>query len=189
MAGAAGVNASVNDMKALLSIRQPQFEHVGQLADIQIRCWRDTYAAIVPESVLNQHSQATQEPIWLGILDDRSKLVFAAFHDDKPIGYIVGGPQRRPIVEGVTGHIEALYVLRAYQGRQIGRRLVAALADTWRRHGGASLSVGVLVANQDACRFYERLGGQPVARRTFRWGGQDLPQLVYLYENLDALGR
>src|ERR1700674_1746088 len=77
-------------------------------------------------------------------------------------------------------YLEDLFVLPARRGHGIGRALLAYLAHLALDRGCGRLEWAVLNWNQDAIRFYERLGARPNSEWTvYRLTG----------EALNALGR
>jgi hypothetical protein len=64
---------------------------------------------------------------------------------------------------------------------------MALAAQDWLAKGGHSLTVGVLAANAPARGFYESLGARHVKDGTYRWGGFDLPDVIYVFDGLAAL--
>jgi ribosomal protein S18 acetylase RimI-like enzyme len=61
--------------------------------------------------------------------------------------------------DGAVGRVRRLYVLRAYRGRGVGRRLVQAVVAA---AAGRFRVLRVRTENSDASRLYERLGFQPL---------------------------
>ncbi len=78
---------------------------------------------------------------------------------DEVIGVAMGQPAHEEPWPN-TGAITVLYVLDAYQGRGLGRRLVHVVARHLRRLGMPALTIAVLKANVAAQRFYEAIGAQ-----------------------------
>lgn len=75
-------------------------------------------------------------------------------------------------------YLEDLYVLPAWRGRGIGRRLLAHLAGTALERGYGRMEWAVLDWNVDAIRFYESLGAAPVGDwTTYRVTGPALAAL------------
>jgi GNAT superfamily N-acetyltransferase len=77
-------------------------------------------------------------------------------------------------------YLEDLFVLADHRGRGVGRALLAHLARLAVERGCGRLEWSVLNWNEEAIRFYERLGARPNSEWTvYRLAG----------ESLDALGR
>ncbi len=81
--------------------------------------------------------------------------------DDEVIGIAMGQPAHEEPWAN-TGVITVLYVLHAYQGRGLGRRLVRVVARHLRELGMPALTIAVLRSNIAAQRFYEAIGGRVV---------------------------
>ncbi len=60
--------------------------------------------------------------------------------------------------DGRRGHLYHLAVLPAYQGRGIGRRLIAAVGQRLAALGCPQLNLSVNLDNTAAIKFYEKLG-------------------------------
>jgi GNAT superfamily N-acetyltransferase len=105
---------------------------------------------------------------------------------DEVIGIAMG----QPADEGPwpnTGAIKVLYVLQAYQGRGLGRRLVGVVARHLRRLGMPALTIAVLKANVPAQRFYEAIDGQCVQATETEDSGYMLPEIVYGWADTETL--
>lgn len=63
-----------------------------------------------------------------------------------------------------TVRLKELYVAPPWRSRDLGRRLLAALAQWALKHGASRLHWDVLAGNDRAQTFYQRLGGQPVRK-------------------------
>ena len=75
-------------------------------------------------------------------------------------------------------YLEDLFVLPDHRGRGVGRALLAHLADLAVERGCGRLEWAVLNWNQEAIRFYERLGARPNAEWTvYRLSGEALRAL------------
>jgi ribosomal protein S18 acetylase RimI-like enzyme len=73
--------------------------------------------------------------------------------------------------------IGALYLLRSYQRRGIGRALLTRLLAALNRRGVAEARFDVVAINVNAIRFYQVLGAYPVGRcinRNLRGDTEDL---------------
>ena len=77
--------------------------------------------------------------------------------DGKIVGLMTCGNLYKP-VEGFCQEVGLLYILKDYQRMGIGRRFLTA-AEIVRRNGHDRFLVSVNSRNQNAIRFYERMGG------------------------------
>ena len=75
-------------------------------------------------------------------------------------------------------YLEDLFVLADHRGRGVGRALLAHLAHLAVERGCGRLEWAVLNWNQEAVRFYERLGAKPNSEWTvYRLAGEALSAL------------
>ena len=51
------------------------------------------------------------------------------------------------------------------------------------------MTIGVLAENKPARAFYERLGAELVRFSTYNWGGFDLPDCLYVWNDLPKIGK
>jgi ribosomal protein S18 acetylase RimI-like enzyme len=75
--------------------------------------------------------------------------------------------------------IGALYLLRSYQRRGIGRALLTRLLAALNRRGVAEARFDVVAINVNAIRFYQALGAYPVGRCINRDPRGDTEDLVF----------
>jgi ribosomal protein S18 acetylase RimI-like enzyme len=97
-------------------------------------------------------------------LSEGHTRLFIAEQEGRAEGYaivrIVPGPPTWDIGERLV-ELESLAVAEGSRGRGIGARLIAATRELAVEVGAERLYVGVMEANEDALRFYEREGFRP----------------------------
>jgi len=129
------------------------------LAQVHVRTWRETYRGILPEAYLARMSAAAHARRWRQALarPASGEVTLAAADRSGIVGYAGVGPSR----SGRAGEAEihTLYLLRAVQGRGLGRELVGDAARLMAARGFTSMMISVLSDNRPARGFYERLGG------------------------------
>jgi GNAT superfamily N-acetyltransferase len=103
-----------------------------------------------------------------------------AEEDGKPIGFALFFHTFSTFLARPGIYLEDLFVLPDQRGRGVGRALLGHLAHLAVERGCGRLEWAVLNWNQEAIRFYERLGARPNSEWTvYRLAG----------ESLQALGR
>ncbi len=157
------------------------------MARLHIACWREAYAGIVPADALAGADLDERSAKWRQSIADPASFVLGAFEGAEPVALILARPRSDPEASLGDGEIPALYVRASHYRRRLGSRLMAGAAGWWLGRGGHSLRLGVLAANARAVAFYERLGGRVVKTGTYRWGGAEIPDAWYLFEDLAAL--
>jgi ribosomal protein S18 acetylase RimI-like enzyme len=129
-----------------------------------------------------------------------STVVYVIEVDRKIIGLGSCGSQRTATLKerGYDAEVNAIYVLKAFQRRAVGTRLLSTMASNLSARGFSALSLWVLRDNNVARRFYERHGGQMIAERDdvrangvlieVAYGWMDLAELVQPQSAVAAAG-
>ena len=148
------------------------------LGALHVRAWRETYPGIVPDAILAALDPAERAAMWAGVIaDGAAAVILACDADGVPQGFACAGVQREPAVLPQSGEFHAIYLLRAAQGRGMGRALMRAAARALVARGMLSASLWVLDGNDAAFGFYAALGGRVALRRAFpppqEWDGRE----------------
>jgi ribosomal protein S18 acetylase RimI-like enzyme len=157
------------------------------LARVHVTSWRETYAGLLPDGFLARMSEPghahrfRKELLRPGPRD----VTLAALNPYGVFGYVCGGPSRA----GVAGEAEiaTLYILRAAQGRGVGRRLLTDAVRALAAQGAQSLLISVLAQNAPARAFYERLGGAAAEPREEAGPGGMVTEVRYRWPDLGEL--
>lgn len=170
-----------------MTIRPATLADAEGLARVHVDTWRSAYRGIVPDEVLDTLSYAGRAARWHEILlrTEGTTVNLVAEEEGQVVGFASGGPMREG-PPGVDGELYALYVRAEAQGRGLGRRLTQAAAAWLHTHGYHSMLVLVL-ADNPACHFYERLGGHYVGAASITIGGVDLAERAYVWDDLTTL--
>jgi ribosomal protein S18 acetylase RimI-like enzyme len=70
-----------------------------------------------------------------------------------------------------AARLNKIYLLREYQRRGLGRRMVAAAVDRLLAHGLTSMALFTEPDNAPACNFFDQLGGERQLDERRRFGG------------------
>lgn len=164
-------------------IRKATYDDIKAMAKVNVDSWRSTYKSIVPDTYLDNMSYGLREKSFQKALDDEQIIVYAAEEDEEVVGYIIGG-KNREIEEfpAYEGELYALYLLKEFHGRGIGKELVSKLFDELKAHGIQHVMVKVLKENP-AKIFYQRLGAKYVDVTCFEISHSILAEEVYGWEN------
>ena len=172
-----------------MRVRAAEPAEALEIARVHDRCWRATYAELLPAGVLESSRLATREALWRDLLaaPAAARCAFVAEDDD---GAIVGCAWGGPEESGDPFHraeLLGIYLERAAQGRGLGRHLVAAIAAAFARRGDRALLLWALAENWPARRFYEALGGRLLRERDTPIGGVPVPEVAYGWSDLGPL--
>lgn len=161
----------------------------GDIARLHVASLREADEGMIPSEILANVDVEDRTTRWRDYLAANGYPTFVARVEGQAAGFIRAGRLAQPLSEGADGHIYALYILRAFHRRGIGRKLMGMTATAWLGQGGRALSVGVLSANHGARSFYEALGARFVRPDVYEWQGHQLPESIYILENLPELAR
>lgn len=165
-----------------MKIRAAVIQDSAGIARVQVDSYRTAYAGIFPQEYLDHFIYEEQEQDWRDLLSsgEFTDVLYVAENDNHEIaGYALGrtGPSG---VASYDSELVALHVRQADQGQDVGRQLLAAVADRLRRRECSSLMVWVLAQNP-ARGFYERLGGRLVGEKTTYLGDGDIKAVEVAY--------
>ena len=163
-------------------IRKATYDDIKGLAKVNVDSWRTTYKNIVPDTYLDSMSYDLREKSFQKALDDEQVIVYLA-EDEEVVGYIIGG-KNREIEEfpAYEGELYALYILKEFHGRGIGKELVSKLFDELKAREIQHVMVKVLKDNP-AKLFYQRFGAKYVDVTCFEISHSKLAEEVYGWEN------
>lgn len=105
------------------------------LAQVHVTSWRETYRGLLPDSFLDRMSVPVNTRRFAKsiISPAEHEITLAAADRDGIVGYAAGGPSRARLAG--EAEVTTLYLLRAHQGHDLGRRLLTAAAPRVRRPG------------------------------------------------------
>lgn len=157
------------------------------LAQVHVASWRETYRGLLPDSYLDRMSAPVHARRFTRALVSPAEheITLAAADRSGIVGYTAGGPSRSRLVG--EAEVTTLYVLRAHQGQDLGRRLLTAAARVFADQGARSLMISVLRDNIPARGFYEHLGGEADAPRKEPGPGGLMYEVSYRWADIAAL--
>lgn len=163
-------------------------DEVG-IGTVHIRSWQTTYPGIVPQEVLENLNLERRIAWWAKIVvrveELKQSLWVAVDADGTILGFAHGGA---PQVEepGYSSELYAIYLLQQVQGQGTGQELVKRVAQDLCAAGHRTMLVGVLAENA-ACRFYERLGARLLRELPTEIGGASVLERYYGWPDLSVL--
>lgn len=137
---------------------------IQALAKVHVDSWKETYSNIVHEAILQKKTYEKREELWKQIIKENKSLTYVAQTEDgKVVGFINAGKERMDTYE-YDSEIYAIYILQAYQGRQIGKQLMHTIAKELHEQGYHSTMVWV-IENNPSKYFYEKLEGKSIDKK------------------------
>jgi ribosomal protein S18 acetylase RimI-like enzyme len=175
-----------------IGVRVAGPKDAAAIAAVHVASWRETYSDLLPQSMLDALSVAERTGRWERILNDMTDTLdasaFVAEWVGEAVGFASGCNQRDETLgmQGFTGEISAIYVLKRAQRQGAGGRLLRAVALSLCDQGHKAASLWVLRDNQPARRFYERLGAVVEGEKEDR-DSATLVELAYGWRDLSVL--
>ncbi len=168
-----------------LLLRPAQADDAPLLAVLGSQVFIDTYATAglrpdLADEVLGEHTPAAVA----ARLAQPAQQVLLAQWQGHVVGYVewrlgVMPPVPLPAaLRGPAAEVVRLYLLRSFQRRGIGRRLLQAAADATRARGAATLWLTAWEGNARARSFYARCGWQDIGVTSHRIGPAAYPNRV-----------
>ena len=144
-----------------ISVRNAQLDDAPRLARIFRESWRLAYAGIIPAMHLEHEILRRDAGWWRRAIRTESNLLVITL-GETIAGYATCGRARGGRRD--TGEIYELYLAPVYQGVGLGEHLFEACRATLDELALPNLIVWALAENDQACHFYWRRGGRPMAR-------------------------
>lgn len=170
----------MNDLA--LSVRLARPSDAADLARIYIESWQDTYAGIISHSILGAMSLKGHTSRWQSAIKGPGTVLVAEDSQFGPIGLCSLGAARDGGA-GYEGEIYTLYVDPGFLGRGTGRALMTGAFEIFKARRVRSCLVWAHAKN-NACFFYEAMGGRRVATRTTRMMGELTQEIGFGWRNL-----
>ncbi len=174
----------------MATIRRACAGDAAAIARVEVETWRETYAGVLPDRMLLGMSERRLTAGWRDTIARAGAAQHVAVADCRGVG-VVGFGSCGPMRTGALpydGEVFTLYVLPDYQGRGIGRALLAKLFATLAGAGRRSALIWVLADNPSRF-FYHAMGGALVAVRRERQWGTVLGEMAYGWRDLARAAR
>jgi ribosomal protein S18 acetylase RimI-like enzyme len=171
-----------------LNVRTARPEDAADLARIYIESWQDTYAGIISHALLGAMSLRGHTARWQSAIRNAERCNGAVLVAEEAAQGVIGlcslGAARDSGI-GFEGEIYTLYVDPAFLGRGTGRALLSGAFDAFKVRRLRSCLIWAHARN-NACFFYEAMGGRRVATRTTRLMGELTPEIGFGWKKLVA---
>lgn len=150
-----------------VQLRNATVEDAEAIGSLHACVWHATYRSLAPANAITTLTTAVRQTRWRTLLRSPSahQLTLLAHVGDTLAGFGQLAPTSNELFDGRL-EIKFLYVANAFQGRGIGRRLMAELALAAIDQRATGVALGVVHGNDAAIEFYERLGGRRIGRYT-----------------------
>jgi ribosomal protein S18 acetylase RimI-like enzyme len=171
--------------RSTIEIRQAEFDDSAGIARVQIDTWRAAYQRIMPPRLLADMNDVRISAFWAQVIAEAQgkSFCFVASAGERVVGFASGG-SRQHSEDMTRGEVYALYVLPEFQGRGVGRRLVATSFERMLELGMKEGRIWTLRENAPARAFYSRIGGAATDAGYNDIGGIRYPEVAYDWPDL-----
>jgi ribosomal protein S18 acetylase RimI-like enzyme len=171
-----------------LVLREATIADLRPLAELHVRTFNETHLGPFGSGP----SYSTREWQWREKLSESDATNFVLVLETATkelVGFIWCHPTKDN--PKWAARLNKIYLLREYQRRGLGKRMVAAAVDRLLEHGLTSMALFTEVDNEQACNFYEQLDGERQLNERGDFGGMygwaDLRKLKLELSRLAAL--
>lgn len=162
-----------------MKIREANIKDVEGLARVHVLSWRETYQGLISDTYLTKLSIEQRKKNWIWTFNNlkiNESIYIAEDMEGKIVGFSSSGENRNAEYE-FDGELYAIYLLKDYQNKGIGRTLFEVSVDRLRSSGYKSMMLWVLKDNP-TLGFYKRLGGAVAGEKAIKIGEQELVELA-----------
>lgn len=172
-------------------LREARLNDSAAIAKVHVDTWQTTYRGIVPEAYIAKLSYKKRKSNWdnqLSISTEAESDYFIYVAENSTgeiVGFVDGGLERSSDSR-YKCEIYAIYILKGYQRKGVGRSLVQLIASRLSQLGLTSMLVWVL-ADNPASQFYLALGGQKIYQKLIDIEGIELEEIAYGWNDTKVL--
>ncbi|WP_439596630.1 GNAT family N-acetyltransferase [Falsiroseomonas sp.] len=159
------------------------------LGEMHAQSWAETYPGLVPDDLLAEMTDpARRRAAWARNLAQPLLPGGTLVAEDagQVLGFVSVCAARDPAL-GTPGEVSGLYLLRAAQGRGLGRALLGAGARVLLAAGHGAAAAWALDANARAAGFYAATGARRGTSQTGWHGGLALAETAWVWPDLRLL--
>ena len=162
-------------------IRQACSDDAAEIANVHVNSWRETYAGLLPQKFISELplSFRRRRDYWESVIQKSPQNLLVAEEEKFGIvGFASVESARDPRLTG-KGELTAIYLLRSFHGKGLGRDLLAAALGELKTRGFKEAYCWVLKDNP-TIRFYQRSGASFLGyEKPDTIGGQSVTELAY----------
>ncbi len=171
-----------------MNIRKAVIEDAIGIGKVHVEAWQETYKGLLCEEYLNSISVGEKTKKWKEIIQDdvKTERILVIENELRDIvGFAFYGVNNEKEYE-YDGDLHAMYILKAYQNRGYGSKIIKIAVKELVDLGCNSLIIWALKYNP-YCRFYEKIGGIKVGERQHTYGNQEVKLVGYGWKDICSI--
>lgn len=159
-------------------IRKNRYEDQEQMARIKVDGWNNAYDSIISRSYLNSLNYQEQTERYQNSFDEYRDLVLVAVREEEVLGYVCFNPTS----DQFDSELVSLYLKPSEIGRGIGTALFLETCKELKSLGKSNMIVWCLSDNENAIKFYEKLGGKNVKTKEAKIGDEYYKEYGFYFQ-------
>ncbi len=169
----------------LMKIRKAVLSDAQNIAIVHVDSWRTTYKGIVSDEFLTNLSYEERKRLWENVIPNGNVFV-AENEEGQIVGFSSGGKERTGKYKKYDGELYAIYILKEYQGKGLGKELIQPIINDLKNSNINSMLVWVIEDN-NARYFYESLGGIRIDSEMVEIAEKKVKEIAYGWEDIDTI--
>ncbi len=139
-------------------LREASLDDLEQVVEVFLACWRGSYAAVLPASLVSTMTDEQADALWRRVLASTSGTTVVAVADGRILGLT------RFDASGAEGAVHSLYVSPQAQGLGLGTKLLDHANGAFLAAGQTRAQLWVFAGNAPSVAFYRSRGWLPDGR-------------------------
>ncbi|WP_340007202.1 GNAT family N-acetyltransferase [Paenibacillus sp. FSL K6-0276] len=172
-----------------MKIREATSSDIDGIAYVHAESWKTTYKGLISDEFLDKITVEARRKLWIRNFEtpNKDEVMYVAENEAGTIiGFANGGARREPDL--YDAELYALYLLKEYQGKGLGKLLIRSVAQNLMEKKYSSFMTWVLVGNP-AIDFYHKVGGESVASKKVKIGNEIVEEMMIGWGDITAVGR
>jgi diamine N-acetyltransferase len=150
-------------------IREANKKDALNLAALSIQVWLDTYAVTGIRTEISKFVLSTfSQDYFSSIIDNKNYKILVALEGGLLVGYVMANFEAIWQDSSNGYEIDKLYVQGHFQGKGIGKRLLAEMS----KQCGGTFWLSTWKDNINAIAFYKRIGFKDIGSKLFEFEGE-----------------
>lgn len=162
------------------TIRKNLYEDQEQMARIKVDGWKNAYDSIISSTYLKSLNYEDQAKRYKASFDEYKDLVFVAVRESEVLGYACFNPI--PNIDQFDSELVSLYIKPSEIGKGIGTSLFLETCKELASLGRKNMIVWCLSDNENAIKFYEKLGGKVVKTKEAKIGDKYYKEYGFYFQ-------
>lgn len=171
----------------MFSFRSAVKNDYKAIAALHAKSWQQNYRGTFSDHFLDDEVLSDRLAVWKNRLENPKANQFIHIVENENIleaficGYMDDDPEYGTLIDNL--HVDSKFI-----GQRIGEKLMIDAARFLEEKNEVSMYLWVLASNAKAIRFYERLGGRPIATvNDFEIGDREVTKTRYHWPNLKLI--